>query len=117
MKRSLLLFASVSPIFAHERLLLYTYDTDPLPPGLTEWEVWLTIKAIKEHKLYFAQDIRLEMEHAFTPNFSTDIYFDFGRVFEANPNGSLKDATKFKGLAWAWIYRIPPVGFYGEIYA
>ncbi len=100
-------FTFSSPLFAHERLFLYTYDTDPLPPGLTEWEVWLTIKAIRENTLYSAQDIRLEMEHAFTPNVSTDIYFDFGRVFEANPDGTVKDVTKFKGLAWAWIYRMP----------
>ena len=115
MKRLVILFLG-TPLLAHERLFLYTYDTDLLPPSFTEFEVWLTIKRGKEGMLYSAQDIRLEVEHAFTPNLSTDIYFDFGRTFEAKSDGKGNDVTKFKGLAWAWIYRIPPFGFYFELY-
>ncbi|MEO0139470.1 MAG: hypothetical protein ABIL27_06040 [candidate division WOR-3 bacterium] len=116
MKRIIYLSVLPALLWGHERLFLYTYDTDLLPSGFTEFETWLTIKQGREGQFYSAQDLRLELEHAFTPNLSTDIYLDFGKEFIAYPDGQNVNKTSFKGLAWAWIYRLPPFGFYGELY-
>jgi len=117
MKRALYIICLALPIlgYAHVRSLVYTYDTDLLPSGFTEFEVWTTLRDGRTGQRYTAYDIRFEIEHAFTPNLSTDFYLDFIKVFEASPTGETHKTT-FKGIAWAWIYRIPPLGFYGELY-
>ncbi len=117
MKKVICAICIVLPVFAyaHVRTLVYTYDTDLLPSGFTEFEVWTTLRDGRTGQRYTAYDIRFEIEHAFTPNLSTDFYLDFTKVFKASPTDE-SHKTSFKGMAWAWIYRIPPLGFYAELY-
>ncbi len=117
MKGIVLIFILVPlSVFAHVRIFTYSYEANLLPSGLTEYETWITLKNGKESGLYSQYDIRFEVEHAFTPNLSIDFYLDFSKVFYAYPDGSVVNTSSFKGIAWAWIYRLKYVGFYTEFY-
>lgn len=62
---------------ADESLFGYTYGTDTLPKGETEFELWATDRRGKAEGHYDAQDYRLELEHGITNRFSVAGYANF----------------------------------------
>jgi hypothetical protein len=105
---------------ANERHLTYTYESNVLPQGAKELEVWTTTR-LGRHG-YFAQfDHRLEFEVGLTNKLQTSFYLNMSSQ-TATEMGVRNTAVAFQGVSSEWKYKFTDsvadaVGFagYGEL--
>ncbi len=115
----LLLLLVGSSAAASERTLTWTYDTNVLPQGSKELELWSTGRFGRPEG-YSAFDNRAELEFGLGANWQTSLYLDFGTVHDG-PSASTVQNWMVSN-EWKWKLLDPvadPFGLalYGEVTA
>lgn len=105
---------------ANERHLTYTYESNVLPQGAKELEVWSTAR-FGRHGYFARFDHRLEFEVGLTNRLQTSIYLNLSAE-TATQMGKRESSVAFQGISSEWKYKFSdsvadPVGFagYGEV--
>lgn len=112
--------ACANPAQAGERRFTYVYETTTLPPGMVEFEQWITWKTDKDTDSKFDRiDFRHEIEWGVTENFQVAIYGDW-RYQDGRSVSN--DRSEWRDVAVELIYSLAdpikdPLGvaLYGEI--
>ncbi|MSR65353.1 MAG: hypothetical protein EXS18_06185 [Verrucomicrobiae bacterium] len=98
-------------VVASERLFTYTYEPETLPKGATEFEQWVTLRAGRDSKVgqkdYTRWEIREEIEHGFTDNYTASLYLNMQQENFRDP-ATKKDTSDFdfKGVSLENIYML-----------
>jgi hypothetical protein len=92
---------------ADEDIFGYTRNTDVLPKGAKEVELWATRRSGKGEGDYTAYDYRVEFEYGFTDRLKGSIYLN-ARHHDISGVPGLDDRNKtvFDGFANEWRYNI-----------
>ncbi len=109
---------------ANERRFTYAYETNVLPQGAKEVEVWTTWRNGRENR-YSRFDHRLEFEWGLSDRLQTAIYLNFGGLSYDSIVADQKQRTSsfdYQGVSSEWKYKLSdrsadPIGFalYGEV--
>lgn len=83
---------------ADENVLAYSYGSETLPKGGTEFYLWATDRRDKGAGDYSAQDYKLELEHGFTDRFQGSLYMNFLSVHANGLEPAIEDINR--DFAW-----------------
>jgi hypothetical protein len=89
---------------AHESIFAFTYTTDLLPKGKSEFEQWVTWRRGKAHGDFDIMDFREEIEYGITDNFQASLYVNHAyhnayQSFPAGPGGKGGYITGGEGVS------------------
>jgi len=92
--------AFLLPTAAHadENVLAYSYGSETLPKGGTEFYLWATDRRDKGEGDYDAQDYKFELEHGFTDRLQASVYMNFLSVHADGLEPSIEDVNR--NFAW-----------------
>jgi hypothetical protein len=94
---------------ADEQYFGYTYSSELLPKGGTEFELWATDRRGKSEGHFDAQDYRLELEHGFTDRLTVSGYANFAghhiRGLEPDFENTDRDFA-FRGVSAEFKYNV-----------
>lgn len=94
---------------ADEQYFGYTYSSEVLPKGGTEFELWATDRRGKGDGHFDAQDYRLELEHGFTDRLTISGYANFAghHIRGLEPDFETTDRDfAFRGLSAEFKYNV-----------
>lgn len=105
---------------AGERRFTYVYEASPNPPGLMEYEQWITWKTHKDDDPDFDRfDFRHELEFGLTDDLQVGLYLSDWRIQDGQ---SVDDGAEWRNVAIELLYGLTdpvtsPLGsaLYGEI--
>ncbi len=101
---SLLVFSN--NVLANERHFTYTYETDVLPKGMKEIELWSTPRFGREN-YYFRFDQRIEYEVGVTNKLMTAFYLNYSATTqEIAGEDEFANSFSFKGVSSEWKYKV-----------
>jgi hypothetical protein len=105
---ALLAVVVAAPALASERTLTWEYDTNVLPWGSKELELWTTGR-FGHPEGYSAFDNREELEFGLGDNWQTSLYVNFGTVYDY---GNLKTNWTISN-EWKWKLMDPVADIFG----
>src|SRR5215510_8489060 len=92
MKKIIVLAAvivSIVNVQAQDRYFARTYQTNILPKGAIDLELWHTSRIGHSGQYYHAQDQRMELEFGLGKNWQTAFYFNrYQQRFSTSPDGT-----------------------------
>ncbi len=92
---------------ADEDIFGYTRNTDVLPKGAKELELWATRRSSKGQGSYTAYDYRVEMEYGFTDRLKGALYLNARQHnISGVPGFEDRSQTVFDGFSNEWRYNI-----------
>ncbi|MGO8971175.1 MAG: hypothetical protein ACLQDQ_16580 [Myxococcaceae bacterium] len=102
---------------ASERTLTWTYDSNVLPPGSKELELWSTGRFGRPEG-YSAFDNRAELEMGLVDQLQTSVYLNFGTVYDG-PSGITVQNWSISN-EWKWklldpVADVLGLALYGEV--
>ena len=118
---SLLLILSVAAnLNAQDRFFAYTYNSNVLPKGRIDLEMWHTSRFGHKGQFYHAQDQRMEFEMGLGKNVQTAFYFNrFQKRFSEGTDGTTVSNEIGFSNEWKWKLSDPAtnklgLALYGE---
>lgn len=100
-------FALSRPAAADEDIFGYTRNTDVLPKGAKEAELWATRRSGKGQGSYRAYDYRMEVEYGFTDRLKGALYLNVNQLDASGvPGLGDRRQTRIDGFSNEWRYNI-----------
>jgi hypothetical protein len=91
--KKIIILVSIVTVFlsaqAQDRNFARTYQTNILPKGAIDFELWHTSRIGHANEFYHAQDQRMELEFGLGKNWQTAFYFNrYQKRFSTSPDGT-----------------------------
>src|SRR5436190_22290255 len=95
---------SLAPVSGTERFFTYTYEPEPMPQGVFEYEQWVTSRIGRNSTVgqenYNRWEFRHEFEYGFTDNYTVSLYVNESLTnFKETGTGRNVNHFQFEGIS------------------